>query len=631
MTITNSTLSGNSVRGGNGGSGNDGNGGGGGTGFGGAVFMRNGVLTITNSTLSDNNLGSGNGGALFPGGRDVYIVGDGIAASAVINNSILGQTDDSFTDFAGAVIGDGSVSSRGSNDLIRRSPPAVEQPFEGSFSDADPMLDPAGLQDNGGLTKTIALETGSPAIDMGNNDAVPDGVTTDQRGPGFTRFGNGMVDIGAFEVQPPAVPPTVEFAVASQSVDSAAGTFTVTVNLSAVSDTDTTVPFTLSGTAVSGVDYSNLTASPVVIKAGQTSTTITGSLAPDPGPNRTLIFTLGTPTGATTGEPPSDDLTIAEPPAEVHDPLLVFQTATITSLATTTGISAGTAVGFENSTFTVVVNGSGFAEGATVMFGDTAITPDSVTPTQVTFTVPAAVSLAADEGVQNVTVVNPGHPPSNALPFTILEELLPDGTRGTADQRFLSEVYRDLLHRQIDQTGLDGWSSLLSAGVSRTQIVLDIENDPGHEFLRVEVNDAFLQYLHRDADASGLASFTSFLAGGATVEQMDALIVSMPEYQTYHAGATYQGFLTAFYHDSLNRAPTSTNPGVSTPLSPFQVATSVFELPEFQQDLAAGYYQRFLDRVFSPGDSVRAGTADGVEMAEIIGDPAGEFYNKTAP
>ena len=33
----------------------------------------------------------------------------------------------------------------------------------------DPMLDPAGLQDNGGPTKTIALLSGSPAINAGDD------------------------------------------------------------------------------------------------------------------------------------------------------------------------------------------------------------------------------------------------------------------------------------------------------------------------------------------------------------------------------------------------------------------------------------------------------------------------------
>jgi hypothetical protein len=61
----------------------------------------------------------------------------------------------------------------------------------------DPMLGP--LQDNGGPTWTMALLPGSPAIDVGDNTDAPD---WDQRGEGFPRIVNGVIDIGAFEVQP---------------------------------------------------------------------------------------------------------------------------------------------------------------------------------------------------------------------------------------------------------------------------------------------------------------------------------------------------------------------------------------------------------------------------------------------
>jgi hypothetical protein len=60
----------------------------------------------------------------------------------------------------------------------------------------DPRLGP--LQDNGGPTLTHALLPGSPAIDAGNNAYATD---WDQRGPGFPRIVNGIIDIGAFEFQ----------------------------------------------------------------------------------------------------------------------------------------------------------------------------------------------------------------------------------------------------------------------------------------------------------------------------------------------------------------------------------------------------------------------------------------------
>ena len=51
---------------------------------------------------------------------------------------------------------------------------------------------------SGGLTQTMALLAGSPAIDQGNNLA---GLATDQRGTGFARVGGASADIGAFELQ----------------------------------------------------------------------------------------------------------------------------------------------------------------------------------------------------------------------------------------------------------------------------------------------------------------------------------------------------------------------------------------------------------------------------------------------
>ena len=63
------------------------------------------------------------------------------------------------------------------------------------------------LQNNGGPTQTMALLPGSPAIDAGANtlavDAQGNPLTTDQRG--LARVSGADVDIGAFEIQAPAL------------------------------------------------------------------------------------------------------------------------------------------------------------------------------------------------------------------------------------------------------------------------------------------------------------------------------------------------------------------------------------------------------------------------------------------
>ena len=110
--------------------------------------------------------------------------------------------------------------------------------------------------------------------------------------------------------------PTVQFSTASETVNASTGAFSITVALSAVSGADTTIPFTLGGTAVADQDYSGVTGSPLVIAAGQTTATITGTLLED-GANtfKTLTFTLGTPTNAVLGGTTTITLTIDEPAA----------------------------------------------------------------------------------------------------------------------------------------------------------------------------------------------------------------------------------------------------------------------------------------------------------------------------
>src|SRR6202012_2052394 len=85
---------------------------------------------------------------------------------------------------------------------------------------------------------------------------------------------------------------------------------------------------------------------------------------------------------------------------------------TLTSLAPTSATAGGAA-------FTLTLTGTGFVAGATVNFGaNPAITPSSVTGTQIVATIPPADIAAA--GTVNVTVTNPaGGGTSNTQTFAV--------------------------------------------------------------------------------------------------------------------------------------------------------------------------------------------------------------------
>jgi len=270
VTITNTTLTGNTANGGAGGiavdskaNGEDG------TGVGGAVFSHNGIVTINDSTLSGNTAAVA---------RNINVYGKEVPAFVTINNTIIGQSDTSASDSDLAIGGSVLVSGRGN---LLRAVPQVDSGFVINtlrYEIADPLL-ATKLGSNGGTTQTLALLPGSPAVDAGSVAAVPAGLTTDQRGPGYPRFDNGTVDIGAYEhtVQQSQQSQTINFSLASP----------VTYGVA---------PMTLNATSSSGlpVTYS-LISGPGSISGNTLTVTGAGSIVVEAEQVGNATFTAATP------------------------------------------------------------------------------------------------------------------------------------------------------------------------------------------------------------------------------------------------------------------------------------------------------------------------------------------------
>jgi predicted outer membrane repeat protein len=228
ITLTNSTLSGNSA------------------GKGGGIYSSNGNITLTNSTLSGNTSGNNGGGIYIPYGRGSITLtnstlsgnggggsGGGIssAGSVTLTNSTLsGNTSgnngggiynpygrgsitltNSTLSGNSAYLGGGiyngiymgvSVSVQVSNSIVAGNIQSqgggdivgsVSASSTNNFVGGSPML--GALANNGGPTQTMLPLAGSPVIDAGNDATCP---ATDQRG--VRRPQGSHCDIGAVEL-----------------------------------------------------------------------------------------------------------------------------------------------------------------------------------------------------------------------------------------------------------------------------------------------------------------------------------------------------------------------------------------------------------------------------------------------
>ena len=146
-----------------------------------AAFMPISARSITNSTISGNST-TRMGGGIFSSTLAIINVKNSIIA---VNSAIV-----SAPDVSGGFISQGNnlVGARdGSTGFT-----AVTDHTGTIAGPLDVKLDPAGLQNNGGPTQTIALRSGSLAINNADPAAAP---ARDQRV--FVR--DGPPDIGAFE------------------------------------------------------------------------------------------------------------------------------------------------------------------------------------------------------------------------------------------------------------------------------------------------------------------------------------------------------------------------------------------------------------------------------------------------
>jgi|694.fasta_scaffold10675_14 Ca2+-binding RTX toxin-like protein len=289
ITMNNTTISGNSARENGGGIFNQEK-----------TYLNNSTITNNTADLDSNN--NGTGGGIYnldddynPG--EVYAKNTIIAGNfdtGIYNPDIYGPINGNDFNLIGNINGASGTIGTGT-DIVK---PNI-------------LLGP--LQNNGGTTQTHALLDGSPAINAGKNSLVPldtkdldgDGNTTetipfDQRGTGFSRIANNLVDIGAFEFQGIPSPIIKINNISIVEGNSGTKTGTVTVTLNAVTDKTVTVNYTTANNnAIAGNDYT-ATSGQLSFAPGETTKTFNVNILGDniAEANESFFVNLSNPTNA---------------------------------------------------------------------------------------------------------------------------------------------------------------------------------------------------------------------------------------------------------------------------------------------------------------------------------------------
>jgi hypothetical protein len=285
---------------------------------------------------------------------------------------------------------------------------------------------------------------------------------------------------------------------------------------------------------------------------------------------------------------------------------------------------------------------------ATIVWGDGATTAGNIIESGTTYLVtgshtytdvntnPVVVGIVDTTNFANSAVV---------VDSATIAPILPDGTQGTPDERYVYEVLKDTQPNPISMADVVYWTGQFEKNHSDRQTFnyILLETTPPYGYYRAQVDSAYETYLHRPADPAGENFFVTLQinsqgiqSGPGTEKRTAALLINSAEFYQ-DAGGTDAGFITAVYQDALKRAPSASDLAyweyeLSHGITHIEFATDIFNSPEFETLQINGLYERYLGRAADPYglqtfmENSNAGYGTTSNTETIL--DTDEFYNR---
>lgn len=137
------------------------------------------------------------------------------------------------------------------------------------------------------------------------------------------------------------------------------------------------------------------------------------------------------------------------------------------------------------------------------------------------------------------------------------------------DTGFVSQLYRNVLGREADASGLSYWRGQLATGATRGDVLLGLSESPENvtrtggavsaglwtpNTATVDVVRYYEAVFGRAPDAAGLTYWIGALQSGVTPEQLGQALTGSAEFSARYGGLSNREFVSQLYQNSLGRA-----------------------------------------------------------------------------
>lgn len=203
---------------------------------------------------------------------------------------------------------------------------------------------------------------------------------------------------------------------------------------------------------------------------------------------------------------------------------------------------------------------------------------------------------------------------------------------GPSNDRWINQIYIDLLGRPADAASLATLGGLLTGGTPLSTVASSVLTST--EYRTRVLTTFYATFLRRTPSAAEISFWLPTFGASLTDEQIEAQITASPEYFAL-AGGTNAGWINRIYNDVLGRAPSASESSTFAALlgssSRTTVGLAILNSNEAVTRRVQQYYPRFLRRAATPSETsalvsaITGGSSDEQVIALIVG--ADEYFN----